>query len=88
MKTLTKMLLNCSIFALLPIVANAAGTYYTGGYQSPQTRYNQTGYAQQRARTNNYSQQGMSAYSRNQYSGYTSANRNNTYTQNRNAQQV
>ena len=88
MKTLTKMLLNCSIFALLPIVANAAGTYYTGGYQSPQTRYNQTGYAQQRARTNNYSQQGLSAYSRNQYSGYTSANRNNTYIQNRNAQQV
>lgn len=93
MKFLTKILLNCSVFALLPIIADAAGTYYTGGYQSPQGRYgqgsySQTGYAQQRARTNNYSQQGMSAYSRNQYSGYSNAGRTNGYQQNRNVQQT
>ena len=88
MKFLTKMLLNCSVFALMPIVANAAGTYYTGGYQSPQTRYNQTGYAQQRAKTNNYSQQGLSAYSRNQYAGYSSVNRNMPYQQNKGTQRA
>ena len=39
MKTLSRLFFNCSIFALLPVIANAAGTYYTGGYQSPQARY-------------------------------------------------
>ena len=46
MKMLSKLFLNCSLFALLPVVANAAGTYYTGGYQSPQTRYAQKSYTQ------------------------------------------
>lgn len=57
--------------------ANAAGTYYTGNYQSPQTRYSQQSYAQ-RARTTNYSSQGVSAYNRNQYAnaGYASARQN------------
>lgn len=87
MKTLSRLFFNCSIFALLPVIANAAGTYYTGGYQSPQARYSQQPYAQ---RTNNYySQQGMSNYSRNGYAkaGYSTVNRGNVSMQNRSAQQ-
>ena len=77
------------MFALLPIVADAAGTYYTGGYQSPQSRYGQANYNQGGyARTNNYSQQGLSAYSKNQYSGYAPVNRTNVQQQNRSVQQV
>lgn len=87
MKTLSKLLFNCSFFALFPVVVNAAGTYYTGGYQSPQTRYNQQSYAQ---RNNSYSQQGMSSYTKNRYAnaGYSTVNRGNQYTQNRSVQQV
>lgn len=88
MKIMSKLLLNCSVFAMLPVLANAAGTYYTGNYQSPQSRYSQQPYAtarqnysqqnQQRAGTQTYSQQGMSAYNRNQYAqaGYTPVNGN------------
>ncbi|MBD5400830.1 hypothetical protein HDR61_03755 [bacterium] len=39
MKKIPNLLLGCSIFALMPVLANAAGTYYTGNYQSPQQRY-------------------------------------------------
>ena len=83
MKLLSKLFLNCSIFALLPVVANAAGTYYTGGYQSPQTRYGQNSYSQRNA-NNAYSSQGMSAYTRNQYAnaGYSNVGRTNQYQQN------
>ena len=73
MKKISKLLLGCSSVLLMPGVVNAAGTYYTGNYQSPQTRYAQSAYAQ-RARTNGaYAQRGMSAYSRNQYAnaGYS-----------------
>ena len=80
--SITKKLLSCSILALMPVMANAAGTYYNGAYQSPQTRYSQQGYSQQRyvPRSRNYSQQGVSSYSRNQYStaGYSSARGNQT----------
>lgn len=44
MKKLSKFLVNCSLIAVTPVVANAAGTYYTGAYQSPQQRYSQQGY--------------------------------------------
>ena len=88
MKLLSKLFLNCSIFALLPVVANAAGTYYTGGYQSPQTRYGQNSYSQRNA-NNAYSSQGMSAYTRNQYAnaGYSNVGRTNQYQQNQSRQQ-
>ena len=74
MSRLTRLLLKTSVFALLPVVANAAGTYYTGGYQSPQTRYAQRSYSTQRSNAANYSQQGISAYNRGQYAnaGYRS----------------
>ncbi len=45
MKKLPAFILNCSIFALLPVIADAAGTYYNAGYG------NNSNYAQ---RTNNY----------------------------------
>jgi hypothetical protein len=88
MKMLSKWFLNCSLFALLPVVANAAGTYYTGGYQSPQTRYAQKSYTQ-RDTNSAYSSQGMSAYTRNQYAnaGYSNVGRANQYQQNQPKQQ-
>lgn len=76
MKFLPRFLFNCSAIVLMSAGANAAGTYYTGNYQSPQRGYAQQSYAQ-RARTNttNYSSQGVSAYTRNQYAnaGYTNS---------------
>ena len=77
MKFFPSFLFNCSAILLMSAAANAAGTYYTGNYQSPQTRYSQQSYAQ-RARTTNYSSQGVSAYNRNQYAnaGYASARQN------------
>lgn len=79
MKLLSKLFLNCSVFALLPVIANAAGTYYTGGYQSPQARYSQGA----------YSQRGMSSYTQNRYAnaGYSTTNSRNQYQQNRYGQQ-
>ena len=61
---------------MAPMCANAAGTYYTGGYQSPQTRYSQQSYSQ---RINQGVQQGVSAYNRNQYAraGYMPAQQQN-----------
>ena len=76
MKFLPRFLFNCSALLLMSAAANAAGTYYTGNYQSPQRGYATQSYAQ-RARTNtsNYSSQGVSAYNRNQYAnaGYTNS---------------
>lgn len=85
MKIMSKLLLSCSIWAILPVLANAAGTYYNGMYQSPQNRYAQQpyaasrqGYQQQRMGMQNYSQQGVSSYNRNQYAsaGYMPNNPN------------
>ena len=76
MKFLPRFLFNCSALLLMSAAATAAGTYYTGNYQSPQRVYATQSYAQ-RARTNtsNYSSQGVSAYNRSQYAnaGYTNS---------------
>lgn len=91
MKIISRALFCCSVCLMGASSVQAAGTYPTGAYQSPQTRYgqqmgyynrggyNQQGYAsrnnmQQRAKTTRYSQQGVSAYNRNQYAnaGYSS----------------
>ena len=63
-----------SVLGLMPVAVNAAGTYYTGNYQSPQVGYAQRTYAQ-RGQNANYSSQGVSAYNRNQYAnaGYSTA---------------
>lgn len=45
MRKLPQFLFRCSLFALAPMAANAAGTYYTGNYQSPQSRYTQKTYS-------------------------------------------
>ena len=91
MKKITKVLANFSLFFVTPFVADAAGTYYTGNYQSPQAKYSQQSYAQRARTTNysgNYSSQGVSAYNRNQYanSGYDTTNR--VSQQNNNIQPV
>lgn len=64
MKMLSKILLNCSLFAFAPVLANAAGTYFNGTtYQSPQTaRYSQQSYSQRARTTTGYTQGG--AYNR------------------------
>lgn len=66
MRKLPQFLFRCSLFAFTPIAAHAAGTYYTGNYQSPQARYSQTQtYGQrQTAYTRNagYNTSGYSAY--------------------------
>lgn len=66
MKNLPQFLFRCSLFMFAPITANAAGTYYTGNYQSPQTRYSQQTYAQRQGAYNRnagYNTNGYSAYS-------------------------
>ena len=54
-KRFCSIVLNCSLVALMPEIAAAAGTYYTGNYNSPQRNYSTSGYAN-RAKTTNYSQ--------------------------------
>lgn len=49
MKNLHKILLGCSALVILPAAANAAGTYYTGNYQSPQSRYQNQSYLNRNA---------------------------------------
>ncbi len=47
MKYLPKFIFMGSLLALMPVLAQAAGTYYSGGtYRSPQTGYNTQSYAQ------------------------------------------
>ncbi len=71
MNKLPKFLIGCSIFALMPAVAGAAGTYYTGNYQSPQQqRYSNQSYAAQRGGT--YTQNGVT-YNRVPQGGYSNA---------------
>lgn len=85
MKGLSKFLIVGTVAAMTP-AAHAAGTYYTGGYQSPQTRYTQTGYAgQQRGYAQNTGYQNSGYYNRNAMTqnGY-SAPRNNTTASARN----
>ncbi len=85
MKKLCKLLGGCSVMAMLPMVANAAGTYYTGNYQSPQqARYTQKSYTNTAAtRTGTYASRGVSNYNRNQYAnaGYTTARSTQKTTQ-------
>ena len=54
-KRFCSIVLNCSLFALMPGIAAAAGTYYTGNYNSPQRNYATSGYAN-RAKSTSYSQ--------------------------------
>ncbi|MBD5389080.1 hypothetical protein HDR63_02385 [bacterium] len=64
MKGLSKFLFYSSMAVMMPVAAQAAGTYYTGGYQANQAaRYNQMGYGANTAR----------GY---QQSTYNNANRN------------
>lgn len=74
MKKTMLLLMNCSMFALMPIMANAAGTYYTGAtYQAPQTRYGQS--ASYITNTQNTAYTRPTTYAT---SGYSSVRYNNT----------
>lgn len=88
MTRLSRALLGCSVFALLPAIASAAGTYYTGNYQSPQNRYTQKSYA-----TNSGTYTPGTTYRSNGYNnGYTnsrySQTTRTTQTRQQNAQPV
>lgn len=66
MKKLSKFLVNCSLLAITPFAAHAAGTYYTP-QSAQQQRYVPTGYTQQRQQgyyqnTGTYSNAGYSRY--------------------------
>lgn len=99
MTKLSKFLCKCSLLVLMPVAANAAGTYYTGGYQSPQNRYNSSAFSNSN-NTAGRSTAGVSSYNQARYNsaGYNTAGYSsytNRYTQNtrtasqgRGAQQV
>lgn len=76
-----RIILNCSIFVLVPTFAHAAGTYLNGAYRSPQQNYSQMAYAPRQQQTN-YTQdttytrtrtvsQNPNAYIGQPYQGYT-----------------
>ena len=72
MTKLSKFLCKCSLLVLVPVAANAAGTYYTGGYQSPQVaRYQSSAFSNNAMR----STAGVSAYNQARYNtaGYNTA---------------
>ena len=74
MRKTTHFLVNCSVLAMLPVMANAAGTYYTGAaYQSPQSRYGQSASYTNNANAQYARQSGYST------SGYASTRYNNNY---------
>lgn len=83
MKSLSRLVLHSSLFALLPIIANAAGTYYTGYYQNPQQSYSTQNYAQrQTTGYNSYSSYNRSYTSPNYSpSSYSSSRYSNTQQQ-------
>ena len=73
MRKMTRFLMGCSIFSLVPVLANAAGTYYTGAtYQAPQARYGQSA-----SYTNNSQTAGYARPTGYSTSGYSSVRYNN-----------
>lgn len=71
MRKLPQFLFRCSLIAFAPIAANAAGTYYTGNYSSPQTRYSTQTYAQRQGMNSAYNRSYASAANAG-YSSYAS----------------
>lgn len=78
MKSLSNFLFKCSLLVMVPVAANAAGTYYTGNtYQSPQVRYNTQSYAQ---RQTGYASQYNNYYSNPSYASRYNTNMNSAST--------
>ncbi len=65
------LVLNCSLFALVPGIACAAGTYYTGNYNSPQRNYSTSGYANRVNNTPKIVTQNQNATVGQPYGNYT-----------------
>lgn len=85
MKYLPRFLVRCSMLVLVPVAANAAGTYYTGNYQSPQQqRYANQSYSANRA-GGTFTQNGVT-YNRTNAGGYYN-NYNNAAYSNQGGQQ-
>ena len=75
MKGLTKILCGASFLVLGPVAANAAGTYYTGNYQSPQVaRYNNSS-AVTGTMASGISPYNQARYNAAGYSSYANTNR-------------
>lgn len=81
MKYLPRFFAQCSMLVLVPVAANAAGTYYNGNYQSPQRYANQT-YSSNRA-GGTFTQNGA-VYNRTNSNGYN----NYSYSASRNGAQM
>lgn len=81
MKSFSRLFLHCSLFALLPVIANAAGTYYTGYYQTPQQSYSSQNYAQ-RQTTGYNSYNSYNTYNRSYSTPSYSTSRYSTSTAN------
>ncbi len=82
MSHLPKFLLRSVLIAFAPVAANAAGTYYNGNYQSPQTRYTNTnGYVTRTPANSAYQSYQRTGYNTNGYSSYSTA-RNSAVMQN------
>ena len=70
------------ILAFLPFAAHAAGTYYTGAYQSPQTRYSTQAYAQRQTGYNrSYTTPSYASTRYNTYNTAATQNSTNNATQ-------
>lgn len=80
-KNFYRVILNVSVFALVPVFAYGAGTYLNGAYRSPQQNYSQMAYAPRQQQTS-YAQdttytrtrtvsQNPNAYVGQPYQGYT-----------------
>lgn len=78
MTKLPRFLLRASLVAFAPVAANAAGTYYNGNYQSPQSRYNTQTYAQR-----GYSNYNTNTQSRNYNTGYSNSGNYSSYASTR-----
>ncbi len=79
MKMLSRFLCGASMLVLVPAAVNAAGTYYTGNYQSPQTaRYQSSAFSNNAAAR---STAGVSGYNQARYSsaGYNTVGYNTAY---------
>lgn len=79
MRFRSSCLYGASLLVLMPFVAQAAGTYYTGSYQSPQQTYAQRTYSQAQTGYNN---QYATTYSRPYVSSNRSAYTSSRYNQN------
>ena len=78
MRNTTRFLMSCSICAMMPFLAHAAGTYYTGAnYQPAQSRYGQSASYTNNSTMGNYVRPtgySTNGYASTRYNGYNGYN--------------